>query len=191
MTAFAGSRAGRGALQPIQAFWEALGMSMSVSKLDNTGSQHSCTVLPSIQGWLCVLSSRYHVLPLYGIIKKCQGRRYMFAVCVLLCQELHPALSKVSLLLQPWDRAALSSLPNQEAAALTPEQASSSSSSVPEARSWAYAADQIAQKPLPNAVCLAGLGLSSALSFSLYRDFPTEVPHVLCGTVVPLVLQLP
>lgn len=68
--------------------------------------------------------------------QKCQGRCYMFAVCILLHQERRPALWKVSLLLQPWDRAALSSPPSKEAAALTPEQASSSSS-VPEARSWA------------------------------------------------------
>lgn len=59
----------------------------------------------------------------------------MFAVCFLLRQERHPALGRASLSLQPWDRAALSSLPNEEAAALAPEQASSSSS-MPEARSW-------------------------------------------------------
>lgn len=47
MTAFTGSRARRDALQLIQAFWETLGMSMSVSKPDNTCSQRSCTVLPS------------------------------------------------------------------------------------------------------------------------------------------------
>lgn len=47
MTAFTRSRAGRDALQSIQAFWEALGMNMSVSKPGNTSSQRSCTVLPS------------------------------------------------------------------------------------------------------------------------------------------------
>lgn len=47
MTAFVGSHARRDALQLIQAFWEALGMSTSVSKTGNTSSQRSCTVVPS------------------------------------------------------------------------------------------------------------------------------------------------
>lgn len=77
------------------------------------------------------------MLPLYGIIK-CQTCGYMFAVCVLLRQEQHPALWKVpfaaalgeSCLVFLWQRA--------EAAALS-------------ARSWAVAAEQISQKPSPPA----------------------------------------
>lgn len=58
-------------------------------------------------------------------------------------------------------------------------------------RSWAVAADQTAQKPLPPAVCCTGLGLSSALSFSLHGDFPAEVANMLCGTVGPPLEWLP
>jgi len=50
------------------------------------------TPLSSIAGWLCVLSSRYHMLPLYGTIKKRRGRCCVFAVCALLQQC--PALWK-------------------------------------------------------------------------------------------------
>lgn len=122
------------------------------------------------------------MLPLYGSIKKCQTCGYMFAVCPsasgttsspLESVPFAPALGR-SCLVFPSQR--------MEAAALTDKQASSSRSGVPEARNWVVAADQIAQKPLPPAVWFTGLGLSSALSFSLCRDFPAEVSHVLCGT---------
>lgn len=126
MTTFMGFHAGRDALQLIQAFWEALGMSTSISKPGKTSSQRSCTVLPSIQGWLCVLSSKYHMLPLYGITKKRQGRRYMLQCMSFCVRNGTQPLEKRPFSLQPRDRAALSSLPSKEAAALTPEQASSS-----------------------------------------------------------------
>lgn len=113
MTAFVGSHARRDALQLIQAFWEALGMSTSVSKTGNTGSQHSCTVVPShpSKGG-CVSCPPDTICCLFMVVSRSVKHVVTCLQCVLLRQERHPALWKVSLLLQPWVGAALSSPPS-------------------------------------------------------------------------------
>lgn len=87
VTAFTGSHAGRGALQPIQAFWEALGMSMSISKPGNTSSQRSCTVLPSPQSkGGCVSCPPYTICCLFMVLSKVS--RTLLHVC-----SVHPSPS--------------------------------------------------------------------------------------------------
>lgn len=159
-------------------------MSTSVSKTGNTSYQRSCTVVPSppSKGG-CVSCPPDTICCLFMVLSTSAKHVVTCLRCVSFCvrNDIQP-FEKCPFCCSPGSQLPVLPLQRTEAAALTAPQAS---------RSWAVAADQIAQKALPPAAWCTALGLSSALSSSLSGDPPAQVACVLCGTIGPLVVRPP